>query len=49
MGGPQGGPSKADLDRATLESRSTLQWGLGVSVALYVTPWLIELVKAQLP
>ncbi|CCG80525.1 putative Jumonji family transcription factor [Taphrina deformans PYCC 5710] len=32
----QQGPSKADLEQATLESRSTLQWGLGLSVALIV-------------
>lgn len=50
MGGPQGGgPSKADLDRATLESRGTLQWALGVSAVLYVTPWVIEFVKSQIP
>ena len=48
MGGQQG-PSKADIDRATLESRSTMQWGLGVAVALYVTPWVIEFVKHQMP
>lgn len=49
MGGPQGGPSKADLERATNASRATIQWGIGVSVALYVTPWVIEFVKSQIP
>lgn len=37
------------MERATADSRATLQWGLGVAATLYVTPWIIEFIKAQIP
>lgn len=37
------------MERATADSRATMQWAAGVAAVLYVTPWIVEFVKAQIP
>ncbi|BFZ55520.1 hypothetical protein PYCC9005_002561 [Savitreella phatthalungensis] len=49
FGGPSAGPSQAELERATQESRGNLQWAFGLAAFLYTVPWVVELVKQQLP
>ncbi len=38
-----------EMEIARLESQAQLQWGLSVSVVLYLAPLAVEFIKAHMP